>query len=100
MIYVTQLIYLRPGGEADFDRFEEIALARLDRYSGELVLRLRPSAASKLAGTAELPHEVHIVRFENEEGLLRYTEDPERQRYLHLKDRSVRSAVVLRGTPV
>jgi hypothetical protein len=66
-------------------------------YSGELVLRLRPDEASKIGGTGELPYEVHIVRFETEDGLVRYAQDEERQRWLHLKDRSVRSALVIKG---
>jgi hypothetical protein len=97
MIYLTQLIYVREGHETDFHRFEDIVLPRLTRYSGELVLRLRPDATSKVAGSGELPYEVHVVRFETEEGLARYSDDEERQRWLHLKDRSVRSALLIRG---
>ena len=37
MIYLTQLIYVREGREADFQQFEEIVLPRLSQYSGELV---------------------------------------------------------------
>ncbi len=86
MIYLTQLIHVREGCEADFQQFEEIVLPRLSRYSGELLLRLRPDQASKIAGSGELPYEVHIVRFETEEGLARYSNDEERQRWLHLKE--------------
>ena len=100
MIYLTQLIHVREGREADFQQFEEIVLPRLSRYSGELLLRLRPDQASKIAGSGELPYEVHIVRFETEEGLARYSNDEERQRWLHLKDQSVRSALLIKGALV
>jgi hypothetical protein len=100
MAYVTQLIYVREGHEADFERFEAIVLPRLSGYSGELVLRLRPDPASKIGGTAELPYEVHIVRFETDEDLARYSQDEERQRWVHLKDSSVRSALLVEGSSV
>jgi uncharacterized protein (DUF1330 family) len=97
MIYLTQLIYVHEGREADFQRFEEIVLPRLSRYSGELLLRVRPGQTSKIGGTSDLPYEVHVVRFETEEGLARYSDDEERQRWLHLKNESVRSTLLIKG---
>ncbi len=97
MIYVTQLIYVRDGHEADFERFEAIALPRLKAYRGELILRLRPDPASKIGGTGEPPYEVHVVRFETEEDLGRYSQDEERKRWVHLKDSSVRGALLING---
>jgi hypothetical protein len=97
MIYVTQLIYVHEGHEAAFEQFEAIVLPRLAMYSGELVLRLRPDAGSKIGGTAELPYEVHLVRFETDEDLARYAQDEERMRWIELKDRSVRSSLVIKG---
>ncbi len=97
MVYVTQLIHVREGREAEFERFEAIVLPRLNAYRGELVLRLRPDPASRIGGTAELPYEVHVVRFETEEDLGRYSQDEERQRWIHLKDGSVRSALLVKG---
>ena len=100
MIYLTQLIYVLEGREADFQQFEEIVLPRLSQYSGELVLRLRPDRASRIAGSGDPPYEIHVVRFETEEDLARYSNDEERQRCLHLKDQSVRSALLIKGALV
>lgn len=97
MIYLTQLIYLHDGGEPAFLEFEDLVLPRMSLYGGELVLRLRPGAEAKIEGTGEAPYEIHVVRFETEDGLARYTHDDVRQRALHLKDRSVRQVVVIRG---
>ena len=48
MIYLTQLIYVREGREADFQQFEEIILPRFQpEYSGELVLRLGQTGLPK-----------------------------------------------------
>src|SRR4029450_3184646 len=98
MIYVTQLIYVREGHEADFDRFESIVLPRLSAYSGELLLRLRPDPASRIGGTAEQPYGVHIVRCQTDDDLARYSQDEERMRWVHLKDSSVRSALLIKGS--
>ena len=84
--------YVREGLEADVQQFEEIFLPRLSQYWGELVLRLRTDRTANIAGSGDLPYEVDVVRFESEEGLVRYSNDEERQRWLHLKDQSVRSA--------
>lgn len=97
MLYLTQLIYLHEGGEAAFLEFEELVLPRMSLYGGELVLRLRPGPETKIGGSGELPYEVHVVRFESEDGLARFTHDEVRQRALPLKDRSVRQVLVVRG---
>jgi len=97
MIYLTHLIYVHEGNEATFHEFEDTVLRLLPKYRGELVLRLRPDRASKIDGSAEAPYEVHIVRFESAEDLARYSNDEQRQRLLPLKDKSVRSALLING---
>jgi antibiotic biosynthesis monooxygenase (ABM) superfamily enzyme len=94
MIFLTQLIYVVPGKENEFHEFEAIVLPLLPKYGGELVLRLRPDAASVIAASGEPPYEVHLVRFDTEEGLAAYADDDERKRCLHLKEASVRSALL------
>jgi uncharacterized protein (DUF1330 family) len=98
MIYLTQLVYVRKGCETEFKQFENIVLPLLSKYRGELLLRIRPEHASKIGGSSELPFEVHVVRFETEEDLAAYSNDEERQRSLHLKEQSVRSAILIKGT--
>jgi hypothetical protein len=97
VIYVTQLVYVHEGCEADFQQFEDAVLPLLDKYRGELVLRLRPDRASRIGGSAETPYEVHVVRFDSEADLTAYASDTSRQRVLHLKDKSVRAALTIRG---
>ena len=62
MIYLTQVMYVHAGREQAFEEFESVVLPLLAKYRGELVLRLR---GDKIAGTADAPHEVHIVKFES-----------------------------------
>jgi len=97
MVIVTQLIYVHPGHEAEFHEFEDTVLPLLPAYGGELLLRLRPDAASMIGGSSEPPYEVHIVRFESEAALARFANSEERQRVLHLKNRSVRAAIMITG---
>lgn len=94
MIYLTQVIYVHEGREQTFAEFEAIVLPLLAKYRGELVLRLR---ADKIAGSADAPHEVHIIKFESEDDLARYSNDPVRQQALHLRTDSVRSSVLIKG---
>ena len=97
MVYVTQLIYINPGKEPAFEAFEEVAIPLTAKYGGEVLLRVRPDPASIVAAAMEIPYEIHFVRFDSEEGLRRFTEDPERQKVLHLKDESVRAAILVTG---
>lgn len=97
MVYLTQLVYVRPGHEKTFEAFEDVVLPLLSKYRGELVLRLRPGRESFIAGTEEPPYEVHVVSFETEEDLSRYSNDEERQRSLPMKEASVSRTVLIRG---
>lgn len=97
MTYLTQIVYVHPGREQAFEDFEGVVLPLLAKYRGELVLRLR---GDKIAGTAEAPHEVHIVKFESDDDLARYSADPERQRVLPLRIEAVRSSLLIKGTLV
>jgi hypothetical protein len=56
--YVTQLVYLNPGKEDTFHEFEDAVLPLLEKYEGELLLRLRPGADNVVAGSLETPYEV------------------------------------------
>jgi|SRR5262245_12666088 len=98
MLYLTQLVYLNPGKEAMFEAFENVALALIPKYGGQLLLRVRPTSETVIAATEEIPYEVHVVCFPSENDFKAFSQDPERQLILHLKDESVRSSMLVRGT--
>jgi uncharacterized protein (DUF1330 family) len=100
MVYLTQLVYVRPGREAMFQEFEDVVLRLLSKHHGELLLRLRPDRQSKISGSSEAPYELHVVRFDDEADLVRYSNDEERQRVLHLKNESVAETVLIKGALV
>jgi uncharacterized protein (DUF1330 family) len=98
MVFVTQLVYIHLGKERVFEAFEAVAIPLIGKHGGELLLRLRPTSATVIAGSIEQPYEIHLVRFPSEDALARFTADPDRQRLLHLKTDSVRSSLVVRGS--
>jgi antibiotic biosynthesis monooxygenase (ABM) superfamily enzyme len=98
VIYLTQLVYVHAGQEDVFHQFEDIAIPLIAKHRGQLMLRLRPNAESVIANNVEVPYEVHIVRFDNEDDLASFARDDERQRFLHLKNQSIRSSLLIKGT--
>ncbi len=98
MLVLTQLVYVYPGREAVFEEFEAAVIPLLGRYHGELVLRLRPRADSVVSATIEVPYEIHLIRFPSEQHLSGYSADPERLRWLHYKQASVRAMLLVKGT--
>jgi len=97
---LTQFVYLRPGKEAEFQAFEEVALPLMAKYGGELLLRIRPTPGSVVASEGEPPYEIHVIRFGSSEDLERFSQDPERKGVLHLKEASVRTTMLVRGEVV
>jgi antibiotic biosynthesis monooxygenase (ABM) superfamily enzyme len=97
VIYLTQLVYVHPGKEAVFDEFEDVAIPLITKYNGELMLRLRPSAQSVIQASVDVPYEIHLVRFDDESDFDAFAQDPERRRFLHLKEESVRATLLVKG---
>lgn len=97
MIFITQLIYIRPGQGAIFDQFESVAIPLISKYGGRLLLRLRPDQNSIVESSIETPYEVHLVTFETEAEFARFMQDEERKQFLHLKEAAIRSAILVKG---
>jgi hypothetical protein len=97
MIYITQLIYLKPGKEDVFEAFESVAIPLIARYNGRLILRVRPSPTAFIDGDAGRPYEIHLVTFEAESDFEAFARDPERASFLHLKEASVERMVLIKG---
>ena len=97
MIFITQLIYILEGQETVFDQFEAIAIPAISKYNGRLLLRVRPGEEAFIESNMEHPYEIHLVEFETDEDLAHFMQDEERKRFLHLKERSIRSVVLIKG---
>lgn len=97
MIYITQLIYIKEGQEATFHEFESVAIPILKKYKGELLSRIRPNDDALIEGTLPKPYEIHFITFPNEADLQAFMLDKERKQYVHLKEKSIQSVILVKG---
>ncbi|HLO58436.1 MAG TPA: hypothetical protein VK179_06820 [Bacteroidales bacterium] len=97
MIYITQLIYIEPGKEKEFENFESVVIPLIEKYNGRLLFRLRPAEDAYISFLGERPYEVHFAEFDSEQDFRNYGNDPERLENLYLKDISVRTSMVIMG---
>jgi uncharacterized protein (DUF1330 family) len=100
MIFITQLIYIKEGQESVFHQFENIAIPIIAKYNGTLLLRVRPGEASFIENHIEKPYEIHLVKFRTELDFENFKKDEERKRFLHLKEQSIKSSVLIQGSEV
>lgn len=97
MIFFTQLIYIRPGKEQIFHEFEDVAIPLIANYNGKLLLRVRPAASEIIEKTIEPPYEIHLVQFPSEQDFQNFMKDESRKKFLHLKEESIRTAMLIKG---
>jgi uncharacterized protein (DUF1330 family) len=97
MIYITQLVYVIEGQEEIFHQFEEIAIPIIRKYNGRLTLRVRPDSESFIESNIEKPYEIHLVEFDTQEDFDQFKKDEERKTFLHLKEKSIRSSLLIQG---
>ena len=98
MIYITQLIYIVDGQENIFNQFEAIAIPTILKYNGHLKLRIRPDENSIIESNIENPYEIHLVEFESQQDFENFKKDEERKKFLHLKEQSIKSVIMIQGT--
>ena len=98
MIFITQLIYIKEGQENVFHQFEEIAIPAIPKYNGRLLLRVRPGNDSIIKNNIDKPYEIHLAEFDTEQDFENFRQDEERKKFLHLKDQSVKSVFLIKGT--
>ena len=97
MIFITQLIYILNGKEEIFNQFEAIVIPFILKYKGRLLFRVRPDKDAYIESSIESPYEIHLVAFETEEDFNNYMQDEERKRWLHLKEQSIKSVMLIKG---
>ena len=97
MIYITQLIYVIEGQEEVFHQFEAVAIPTIAKYNGRLTLRIRPDDASVVESNIETPYEIHLVEFDTQEDFDNFKKDEERKKFLHLKEKSIKSSLLIQG---
>jgi len=98
MIYITQLIYIKQGQENIFHQFENVAIPLISKYKGRLLLRIRPTDNNFIEHCIDKPYEIHLVEFDSVNDFEDFKNDKERQNFLHLKEQSIESAILIQGT--
>jgi uncharacterized protein (DUF1330 family) len=100
MLFITQLIYIKQGQETIFHQFENIAIPIIAKYNGRLLLRVRPDDNTIIEHNIDKPYEIHLVEFDTEQDLENFMQDEERKQFLHLKEQSIQSTLLIKGTPL
>lgn len=100
MFYITQLIYIKDRQEKVFNQFEDIAIPIILKYNGRLLLRVRPPENAFIEHRIDKPYEIHLVEFDSEQDFQNFTKDEERKQFLHLKEQSIKSVLLIKGTEV
>jgi uncharacterized protein (DUF1330 family) len=100
MILITQLVYIKEGQENIFHQFEEIAIPTILKYHGRLLLRVRPTENDIIECHIDKPYEIHLVEFATDQDFENFKQDAERKKFLHLKEQSVKSVLLIKGTLV
>jgi uncharacterized protein (DUF1330 family) len=80
-----------------FNQFEAIAIPAISKYNGRLLLRVRPGKDAYIENSIEIPYEIHLVEFETENDFTNFMQDEDRKQFLHLKERSIKSALLIKG---
>ncbi|WP_192878061.1 MULTISPECIES: DUF1330 domain-containing protein [Arenibacter] len=70
----------------------------ISKYNGQLTLRIRPTAESVIEKNIETPYEIHLVEFYTQEDFDNFKNDEERKKFLHLKEKSIKSSILIQGT--
>ena len=97
MLLITQLIYIIDGQEKLFDEFESIAIPTILKYNGRLLLRIRPTDSNFIESHIDKPYEIHLVEFETQQDFDNFMRDEERKKFLHLKNQSIKEAILIQG---
>lgn len=101
MIYITQLIYLKEGQEESFFEFEDFAIPLMEKYTGRIIHRIRPNQENFISKSQEnLPFEIHIISFETEKDFEAFMNDNTRLDFIHLKEQSVESTLLIKGNKI
>ncbi len=97
MIYLTQLIFVKKGKEDIFHEFENFAIPLMGKYNGKIIHRLRPPKEAFISSSEEQPYEIHFISFDSENDLAEFLKDDARQKFMHLKNESVQSSLLIKG---
>ena len=59
--------------------------------------KIRKSQAQELSSHIDKPYEIHLVEFETQQDSDNFMRDEERKKFLHLKNQSIKEAILIQG---
>lgn len=62
------------------------------------MLRVRPAENNFIESHIEKPYEIHFVEFETQQDFDNFMKDEERKKFLHLKEKSIKTSILIKGT--
>lgn len=96
-IFVTALIYVKPGQEATFEKYRSRAAALLEDHGARLERIVKPTML--VQGDIELPYEIHFAVFANKKQMEKVGADPEYQKIItDYREPSVSKLIVIPST--
>ena len=87
-------LYLHPGREGEFAKFETAGAEIMRRYGGTIERRIGVAPGSG----ENLPYEVHILSFPDERSFQEYRTDPDLEALRDLRALAIRETVLWFGT--
>lgn len=93
IILLVQL-FIHPGREVEFRRFETEAAQIMQRYGGRIERVIRPISAAQ---GEELPHEIHLVSFPSMEQFESYRGDSDLAKLAPLRQSAIARTVITIG---
>ncbi len=101
MIYITQLIFVKEGKEDTFLEFESFVIPIMEKYNGKINYRIRPDKENFIDNNQkETPFEIHFISFDSELDLQNFLKNDERLKFVHLKEESVKSTLLIKGKKI
>jgi hypothetical protein len=61
-------------------------------------LRIRPTDNNFIEHHIDKPYEIHLVEFSGDQDFEDFKQDEERKKFLHLKEQSIKSVLLIKGT--
>ena len=74
-----------------------MAMPIISKYNGQLLLRIRPTEQNIVESSIENPYEIHLVSFNTPSDFHNFMRDEERKTFLHLKEQSIKSVLLIKG---
>ncbi len=100
MLYFTMLIFVKEGQEKVFQEFENLAIPLLKEHNGKIIYRIRPTKDNYISYEDELPYEIHFLSFNTEQDFKNFRKDERRKAFLHLKEASIKSTLLVKGEKI